>query len=137
MPALSPRCETAVSQLPRWPMVSLTWSSAKAGCRARKVAATARASRKRGARELLACIAWVISLSRCCFAAVSFLLGAAQHGGGRDRGIAGLHAHVHDGHLAALDGRDRLREGRDQLARLGDRAEALRALRAGERRNVD
>src|SRR3954453_19356297 len=32
MPAFSPRCGTAVSQLPRWPMVILTRSSAEAGC---------------------------------------------------------------------------------------------------------
>src|SRR6267154_400247 len=70
MPAFSPRCEIAVSQLPRWPIVSLIWSSAKAG-------------------------------------------------------------------MAALDGGDRLLEGRDQLARLCDRAEALRALRARQRGEVD
>src|SRR3984957_4076707 len=125
MPALSPSAEIAVSQLPRWPMVSFTWSSAKAGCSARKVAASARARRKRGARALLASIAWVISLSCCCSAVPSFLLGSPQHGGGRDRRIAGLHAHVDHRPLAALDGRDRLREGRDQIARLRHRAEAL------------
>src|SRR5262245_40278748 len=49
MPALVPSSAMAVSQLPRWPMVSLSWSSAEAATGASKVAA-ARKQPKRPAR---------------------------------------------------------------------------------------
>src|SRR5437899_9815205 len=44
MPALEPRCAIAVSQLPRWPMVSLSLSWAEAGEAAESSAAATNAT---------------------------------------------------------------------------------------------
>src|SRR5947207_1620719 len=46
MPALLPRWAIDVSQLPRWPMVSLSWSSAEAGSAVATTMATAAGMRQ-------------------------------------------------------------------------------------------
>src|SRR6476659_7860069 len=69
--------------------------------------------------------------------ASSWLFCPAQHGRSRNGGIAGLDADIDDGDIAGFDRGDCLLEGRDQIVLLEDRAEALRALRARKRSNVD
>src|SRR5262245_5657092 len=66
-----------------------------------------------------------------------FLLRPAQHRRCRDRRITRLDPHIDHDHMALVDRGDRLLERRNQLARLGHRSEALRALRAGKRRDID
>src|SRR5262245_46759052 len=65
------------------------------------------------------------------------LLGSAQHGRGRDRGIAGLDPDIDHRDVARLDRRNRLLEGRHQILRLGDGIEADRALRLAEPGAID
>src|SRR3954454_15826204 len=67
----------------------------------------------------------------------SWFFRPAQHGSGGDGRIAGLDADIDHRDIAGFDRGDRLLKGRHQLALLGDRAETLRALRAGEGSNVD
>src|SRR5262249_55888316 len=69
--------------------------------------------------------------------AASLLLGSAQHGRGGDRRIAGLDADIDHCHLARLDGRDRLLEGRHQITGLGPGIEPDRPLRPPEPRTID
>src|ERR1700687_5919999 len=107
MPAFSPRYEIEVSQLPRWPTVSLRRSAACAGSVA--VSATAAAKAMAMVRVILLSIRSRPAL---------FLLRSAHHRRGRDRGVAGLDPHVHDSHLALLDCRDRLLERGHEIAGL-------------------
>src|SRR5215212_1599738 len=58
MPALSPRCITAVSQLPRWPMATFTRSSALAG------APRAHSSREMVSRRFIPRPPFLLSLDR-------------------------------------------------------------------------
>src|SRR5262249_989145 len=133
MPAFSPRYEIEVSQLPRWPTVSLSRSAAAAGGVAVSVAAAASTrARKR------ACVISANSFPPVAFRpTVSLLFRPAQHRRGRHRRIAGLDPHVDHRHLAGLNRRDRLLEGGDQIAGLADRIEADRALRLAEPGAVD
>src|SRR5215212_2247123 len=58
MPALSPRCITAVSQLPRWPMATFTRSSALAG------APSAQSSRDIVSRRFIQVLRFLLSPDR-------------------------------------------------------------------------
>src|SRR5665647_3473746 len=65
------------------------------------------------------------------------LFALAGHGGGRCGSVARLDAHIDDGDSAGLDCRNGLGKDRLEIADRGHRAEALRALRAGDARQVD
>src|SRR5262245_57256818 len=67
----------------------------------------------------------------------SLFLSSAQHGRGGDRRIAGLDPDIDDGHLARLDRRDRLLEGRHQIGGLGHGIESNRSLRPPEPGTID
>src|SRR3954466_5585191 len=119
-PAFSPRYEIDVSQLPRWPTVSLRRSAASAGAVAVIAAAAAITSVR-----VRACVI-VLSIFFRPASALSFralLLGPAQHRGGGDRRIARLDPHIDDSPLTVLDRRDRLLECRHQIARVNDGVE--------------
>src|SRR5665213_500880 len=61
----------------------------------------------------------------------------ARHGSRHDRGIARLDAHIDHGYVACIDRRDGLFQHGRQIARLGDRAEADRALGAAHGGEID
>src|SRR3984957_3679927 len=125
-------------------MVSLTRSSALAGKLALTSAAAASANATRRACVIFSSHrparrpACLVTPGRASIAAsLLFLLGAAQHSGGCDCRIAGLDPDIDHGHRAVLDRGDRLLEGCHQIGGLLDRAEALRALRARQSRQID
>src|SRR5215470_16364956 len=103
MPAFSPRYEIEVSQLPRWPTVSLSRSAADAGDVAASAAAVAAPRNRYRAYVILPPNS---SASLCAPPTCSLLLGSAQHGRSADRRIAGLDPHVDHGHLTRFDRRD-------------------------------
>src|SRR3954468_9775546 len=134
IPAFSPRYEIDVSQLPRWPTVSLRRSAVSAGAVAVIAAAVAITSVR-----VRACVI-VLSVffrpaSDCLFLALLF--GPAQHRGCGDRRIAGFDPYIDNGHLTVLDRRDRLLECRHQIARVNDGVEPDGALRFPQRRAID
>src|SRR5262249_2839233 len=65
------------------------------------------------------------------------LLRLPRHRGGKRRGVARLHPHVDDRHMALLDRGNRFRERRPEVGHLGDRSEAERALGARDTGHVD
>src|SRR5258708_30651038 len=135
MPAFSPRYAIDVSQLPRWPTVSLRRSAASAGALMVSAAAAAITSVR-----VRACVIVPSIFFRPAFAPwirVSLLLRSAQHGRRGDRRIARLDPHIDHSDLTVLNRRDRLLECRHQIARVDDGVEPDGALRFTQRSAID